>query len=96
MALMIGVFILNYFDLFNYKFFAPKHENARREVFQNTRSYNEAKVQDLTKYMLEYKLASVEDKEVLKNTILLMFSDYPKERLPVELKQFIDGLYINY
>ena len=36
------------------KHFKPKEENVRREVFLQTRSYNEAKLQELSKYRLEY------------------------------------------
>lgn len=75
-----------------YKFFAPKFENVRREVFQNTRSYNEGKIQDLAKYRIEYLMADQEDKVPLKITILFMFADYPKDRLPHELKLFIKDL----
>ena len=51
LVLIIG---LTFGVLYHYKFFAPKFENARREVFENTRSFNQAKMQELSKYRLEY------------------------------------------
>ena len=42
-------------------FFGPKHEAVRREVFKQTRSYNEGKEQELLKYRLEYLQSKDED-----------------------------------
>lgn len=71
-------------------FFAPKHEAVRRKVFKETRSYNEAKLQDLTRYRLQYlRTTSEEEKEVLASTIRHMFAEYDEKKLPLELKQFL-------
>ncbi len=85
-------FILNGYGLISYQFFGPKFENVRRQVFEQTRSYNEAKVQDLAKYRLEYLRADSEDRGALKSTIIMMFANYPKEDLPTELQEFMREL----
>jgi hypothetical protein len=85
-AIVVGV---AFGALYAYKYFAPRYENARREVFENTRSYNEAKLQDLVKYRLEYLKASEEDKPILAQTILHMFANYDEDRLPYELRNFL-------
>jgi hypothetical protein len=71
-------------------YFAPKHEAVRREVFKETRSYNEAKLQQLAKYRLEYiRAKDPEEKEALASTIRMMFADYDDEKLPSELRSFL-------
>lgn len=59
MGISIGVplvvFLLSYFGLGMYRYFAPKQEDARREVFENTQSFVQGKNQDLAKYYLEYQ-----------------------------------------
>lgn len=69
-------FLLGLFDLFSFKFFAPKYENARREVFEQTKSYNHGKIQDLSKYYLEYEYADYESKDAIKAVIQMSFSDF--------------------
>lgn len=86
LALIIGSY---FFGFGIYKYFAPKYENARREVFENTRSYNEGKFQDLVKYRLEYMQASEEEKPILASTIRHMFANYDEERLPDDLLFFL-------
>lgn len=87
------IFILNGVGFINYQFWAPKMENVRREVFTNTRSYNEGKVQDLVKYRLEYlREEDPAAKEAIRSTILMMFGDYPRDRLPKQLAYFLQDL----
>ena len=72
------------------KFFAPKHEAVRREVFKETRSYNEAKLQDLAKYRLQYLEADNEaSKSAIASTVKHMFADYDRSKLPTELSTFL-------
>ena len=75
------------------KFFAPKHENVRREVFKSTRSFNEAKVQELVKYRLEYMRSDdPAEKGAIASTIRLGFADYNTSKLPYELQVFIEEI----
>ena len=50
-ALDFGV---EYLGIVKIGIFNPMRENIRREVFTNTQSYVEGKLQELTKYRLEY------------------------------------------
>lgn len=72
-------------------FFGPKHEAVRREVFKQTRSYNEAKEQELLKYRLEYLRAKdATDKAALASTIRMAFADYDENLLDsTELRAFL-------
>lgn len=74
-----------------YGFFGPKREAVRREVFKQTRSYNEGKEQELLKYRLEYMRAeSEEDKNAIASTIRMAFADYDENLLDSEeLRTFL-------
>jgi len=71
------------------KYFGPKRAAIRREIFKETKSYNEAKMQDLLKYRMEYMNAEDDEKETLAFTIRHMFADYDESKLPEELADFL-------
>ncbi len=71
------------------RFFAPKHEDVRREVFKATRSYNEGKIQQLAKYKFEYEKADDSGKMIIKSTIQHMFADFNCKEMPYGLKTFL-------
>ena len=87
LVLIVG---LTFGVLYHYKFFAPKFEDARREVFENTRSFNQAKVQELSKYRLEYLCTEeLVEKDAIASTIRHRFADYDGSNLPSELNSFL-------
>ena len=90
-ALAVAAFGLNWAGIKWYGFFGPKREAVRREVFKQTRSYNEAKEQELLKYRLEYlRATSATDKQALASTIRLSFADYDEILLDSEeLQSFL-------
>lgn len=72
------------------RYFGPRREAVRRDVFKETRSYNEGKEQELIKLRLEYLRASADDKPVIASTIRLSFADYNEDLLDsAELRQFL-------
>lgn len=72
------------------RYFGPKHEEVRRQVFEATRSYNQAKIQELSKHRLEYLRADdPNDKAAIASTVRIQFADYDPSGLPVELQQFL-------
>ena len=89
----IGVFVIivitiiallfggNALGLWSYSVFAPKRENARREVFENTQSFVEGKRQSLTKYYNEFRKADAVEKEVLRMLILQDFANFDINKL---------------
>ena len=92
-VLFIGIILaLDYSSVLWEGFIGPKRENVRREVFENTRSYNEAKLQDLAKYKNQYELATEEDKIVIAETIKHMFANYDATKLPHKLKIFLEEI----
>lgn len=80
-------------DLVIYKFWAPKQENARRQVFENTQSYVQGKVEYLTRLRYQYSTASTDDqKYALKTMILDEASTVDNSKLPSDLQSFISNL----
>ena len=75
--LFIGVvFGLQYVGIVNYKFFAPKYQNAQREVFENSQSFTEGKRQDLIKYYHEWINSDKYGKKALKEMVIEDFASY--------------------
>lgn len=69
----------------------PKREALRREVFENTRSFNEAKLQQISKYKLEFDRAEDEaTKMAVRSVVRSTFSDYDVNDLPIGLQNFIE------
>lgn len=85
------VFGLEWAGIKWYGFFGPKKEAVRREVFKETRSYNEGKEQELIKLRMEYlRATSEEDKKVIASTIRHLFADYPEDHIDSpELRSFL-------
>lgn len=52
-------------DFFLYKFFAPKQENVRREVFTNTQSYRQGKIQNIAQECFAFHSATELQKPAL-------------------------------
>ncbi len=81
-VLLIITFGFGLFGLEYKKFFAPKHENVNRQVFEQTQSYVHGKVQDLAKYYEEYnKAEAAEDKEAIRSLILMRFAEFDATKI---------------
>mgnify|MGYP001612854166 FL=1 len=81
-------------DFFLYKVFAPKYESVRREVFEQSKAYNQGMVQELQNMQFEYVKASPEHQKALRAIILHRAADYNIDdpRVPADLRQFVAGL----
>ncbi len=95
LLLFATLFGLQYLGIMNYKFFAPKKENARREVFENTQSYVQAKRQALTKYYTEWMKADSVGQEVIKTLVLQEFANFDVEKLSQSQKDWL-GMMTDY
>jgi len=73
--------------------FAPREQNIQREVFENTKSYNEAKEQELVKYRFEHAKAKGKDDtatvKAIESAVRTAFADYQDDRLSPELQDFV-------
>src|SRR3989344_5595148 len=93
--LVVGCFIswvVQGNDFFLYKVFAPQRENVRRQVFENTKSYNQGMVQELQNMQFEYVKADEEHKKALASIILHRAADFPEDKMPDDLRLFIADL----
>ena len=82
-------------DFFMYKFWAPKYEGVRREVFEQTKSYNQGMIQELQNMQFEYVKADKEEQVALAEIILHRSADFPEDKLPSDLRIFIAELRRN-
>lgn len=90
LAIVGLVFFMNGLGLVSFKFFEPKMENARREVFENSQSFVHGKIQEISKYRLEYELAKDEaDRKALRNAILRAASTVDLDKLPTDISMFV-------
>ncbi len=81
---LVLIFGLNYFGLVNFHFFAPKYENVKREVFENTQSYVEGKRQALTKHYNEWRKADNTNKEAIRMVVLQEFANFDTKLFTTE------------
>lgn len=77
---------------FLYRYFAPKTEAVRRQVFEQTKSYNQGMIQELQNMRFQYEQADEAHKAALGDLILHRAADYDEDKLPVDLRVFVDGL----
>jgi len=97
LASILGLFVVAFVGQEAYRFFGPRGEDIRREVFESTRSYNQAKVQELAKYRMEYlREKDADSKEAIASTIRHRFADYDSQNLEPELRNFLKREIFKY
>lgn len=81
-------------DFFLYQFFAPKYEAVRRDVFEQTKSYNQGMIQELQNMQFEHAKAKPEQKDALASVILHRTADFNlnQAQVPDNLRKFIEQL----
>lgn len=92
-ALILLGWLLQANDYVNFAFWAPKYENARRKTFENTQSYVQGKIQDLSNYKLQYSQAKDNDsKQAIQSVIRSQFANFDINQCPDELKPFLQEM----
>jgi hypothetical protein len=92
LALLMLVWIIQGNNFFMYKVFAPATEDVRREVFENTKSYNQGVAQDISNFQQQYVAATDSQKDALASVIIHRYADYDLSKLPPDLRSFIEKL----
>lgn len=72
-----------------FKFWAPKFENVKRQVFENTYSYKRGTIQDLRDYQQAWITGDSVHKQGLKPMIIGAADQIPQDELPPDLAQFV-------
>lgn len=97
LVFMLGAFVLGFIatggGLVTYKFWAPKQENARRQVFENTQSYVQGKIGSLSQDRLAYESSDPgPQKQALRTMILSEAAQIDNAKLPADLQSFVSSL----
>lgn len=80
-------------NLLSYKFWAPKQENARRQVFENTQSYVQGKSEYIGKLIYQYRAAEAgAQKGALKQLILSEAATVDVSKLPAGERAFLTAI----
>jgi hypothetical protein len=79
-------------DFFLYQKFAPKYEQVRRTTFEQSKAYNQGMIQELQNMQFQYQTADSSHKAILGDIILHRTADYDENKLPSDLRSFIQDL----
>lgn len=97
-GVLVGIVALTWMvqgnDFFMYKYFGPKYEQQRREIFEQSRAFNQGMVQELQNMQFNYVKATPEQKDALASIILHRSSGYNLEDsiVPGDLRSFVEQL----
>lgn len=91
---LVLLFVIGLYGLGWHKFFAPKHANIKREVFEQTKSYTHGKIQDLAKYYKEYQeTEDVQAKSAIQNLVSMQFAEFDEKKITNEtLRRFLTNM----
>ena len=79
-------------SFFIYRYFAPKQEAVRREVFEQSKAYQQGMVQELQNMQFEYVKATPSQQSALASLILHRVADFDENELPADLRAFVQQL----
>ena len=91
-AVLAAIFALAYYSLSLDRFFMPRQEALRHDVYKQSQSYNDGMVRDLENIQMQYTEATPEAKVALRAVALHRFSVYPEAALTPSLRQFYNQL----
>ena len=74
------------------KYFSPKREAVRRQVFEESHSYNAGTWQSMRKYQLEYVKATPSQKDAIASIALQEINGYDEAKLPADVRAFVNEL----
>jgi hypothetical protein len=92
-ALAVVGFIATGADFAAFRFWAPKYENAKRVVFENTQSYVQGKAEYIGR--LRYQYANADpgpQKEALRTLILSEAATVDVSKLPTDEQGFLNSI----
>lgn len=93
MTLLIVVQAGKLAGLWNYTFWQPKYEDAKREVFTHTTSFVQGMTQDFNAAKLQYHTTQDEDvKNAIRSMVLHRAGQIDNSLLPLDLETWIKEL----
>lgn len=72
--------------------FAPKEEQLRRDVFEQSKAYRDGAIQELRSMQFQYNLADAEHRSGLASVIRHKAAGIPADAMPPDLQHFIQTL----
>ena len=79
-------------NFFMFKYFAPRQEAVRREVFEQSKAYRQGMINELREYQVQYIKGDAAQKGMMTTLILRQADQIPAEQLPADLRSFIADL----
>lgn len=79
-------------SFFMYRYFAPKQEAVRRDVFEQSKAYQQGMVQELQNMQFEYAKATPSQQAALASIILHRAADFDENEMPADLRAFVQQL----
>jgi hypothetical protein len=95
LVIVLGIGVLvggSYGGLYMFKVFAPQWEDARTDVYRNSKSYVEGTIRDLRRLKREYEAAEDSQRSTLKTIIFQRSDELDYDQLPGDLRRFIESL----
>lgn len=93
LAIFLAPWVLNSQSLSLFKFFSPRTEQVRREVFETSKAYREGTAQELENLHLEYLGATTDEQRgAIRAVILHRTANFPTDALTPELQGFLHQL----
>lgn len=102
-AIVVITFFFNGLDFVNFKFFAPRVEQVRRDTFKQSQSYNDGMANTLQGYRHDYLQAQADEakattdaqrtiaqtqQQTIRATVEQQFGAYDISNLPLDLQSF--------
>lgn len=96
-AALVGIsFGMGYINVGYTKTVVKAQTNANREVYEQSASYVEGKIEELTKYRLEYNRSKdPQDKAAIASMLVQDFANFDESKLSPELYQFLESIKNN-
>ena len=82
----------SYGSLALYRTFAPQWEDARTDVYRNSKSYVEGTIRDLRRLKREYEKADESQQSSLRTIILQRSDELDYDQLPSDVRRFLETL----
>ncbi len=95
LLVVLGVAMIvggSYGSLTLYRTFAPQWEDARTDVYQNSKSYVEGTIRDLRRLKREYEKADESQQTSLRTIIRQRSDELDYDQLPGDIRRFLETL----
>ena len=95
LAVVAVMFVIGNVGLGFKAWFNPKEVAIERKTFEQSQSHVEGMIRDLSNFRLQYvdPNTSEAQKAVIKATVQHQFADFPRSRIPDELKGFYNEMF---